>query len=121
MSETSVNTVAIVDASAINTAGITPLDYKVSVVLDEIKETTAGGIIVPLSVQEQDKHSAVKGTLVGIGGNAFRDWDGIRPEIGARVLFAKYVGLRYTDDDGNEVLLLNDKDIIALIDDGGQK
>jgi co-chaperonin GroES (HSP10) len=56
------------------------------------------------------------GRLVAIGGNAFTDWNGRRPIVGDRVLFAKYAGAPVTGANGVKYRIAQDKDIAAVIE-----
>ena len=60
------------------------------------------------------EHGVRDQQLVAIGGNAFEDWKGDLPQVGDRVVVAKYAGLNYVDD-GATYRIINDKDIAAVI------
>lgn len=102
----------------INESGITPVEYKVLVLPDEIPEKTESGILYrPETAREKEQWAQVKGTCIAIGGNAFEDWQGNKPQAGTRILFAKYAGIRDIQGaDGRKYQAINDKDIIAIID-----
>lgn len=78
-----------------------------------IRKARAAGIHVELDKREQ---KAVEiGTVVAIGdtfGKAFETT--ILPKVGDSVYFAKYAG-KEVKIDGNEFLILNDEDIVAII------
>ena len=102
-----------------NTSGLVPLEFFVVVALDPLEERTAGGIILPSKVQDQDKLATQEGTLVAVSPHAFtyaEGWpEGSKPEIGQRVLFKRYAGHLH-ERDGRTYRLLNDKDLVAIID-----
>lgn len=105
-----------------NTTGITPTEYKVLVLPDPVEEKTKGGIILADMTKDHDKYSTTKGTLIEASHLAFtyatdEEWAGHKPKPGDRVLFARHAGVRHTAKDGREFLLLNDKDVVALIKD----
>lgn len=97
-----------------NTSGITPLEFKVLILPDEVAQVSAGGIYMPDVRHEREEWAQVRGKLVAKGGRAFEDWpDG--PDPGAQVYFAKYQGILVTGADGREYRLCNDKDVGALV------
>jgi co-chaperonin GroES (HSP10) len=102
-----------------NESGLVPLEFFVVVLLDPVEEKTAGGIIIPSKMQEQDELSAQEGTLVAVSPHAFSyadDWpEGSKPEVGARVLFKRYAGLLH-ERAGKKWRLLNDKDLVAVVE-----
>jgi chaperonin GroES len=100
----------------LNPSGIAPLDVKVLVRPDPVEEKTAGGIILADTTKDQKKYAATRGVLVARGPNAFREWgDGNAPADGARVVFAQYAGLRIKGDDGEDVVLMNDEDVVGVV------
>ena len=103
-----------------NPSGITPLDVRVLVKPDPANEKV-GSIFLPDAVKEQDKFAQMKGTLIACGANAWCEAKNgagfIAPEPGARVLFAKYGGIRIKgDDDDEDYIIMNDIDITALLE-----
>lgn len=102
-----------------NRSGLIPVEFYVVVELDPQEEKTAGGIILPGSVQDKDKLATEEGTLVAISPLAFNydNWpEGSRkPQIGERVIFKRYDGL-LKDRNGSSFRLLNDKSIVAIVE-----
>lgn len=101
-----------------NESGITPVEYKVLVLPDEVRTKSAGGIIIPETVNEMRQAQEVKATVIEVGGNAFTDppWMGTIPEPGNRVTMNKYAGIDADGKDGKKYRLVNDKEIAAIID-----
>jgi chaperonin GroES len=98
-----------------NTSGIEPVDLKVLVLPDSAEEKI-GSIIVPDSVKDKNKFATMKCTLVATGANAFKEWGAdAGPKVGERVLMAQYAGARTKGDDGQDYILMNDSDIIAVL------
>ena len=106
-----------------NTSGLTPVEFFVVVELDERKEKTAGGIILPTNTQEKDKLAAMEGTLIAVSPHAFSyadNWpEGTVPQIGQRVLFKRYEGALH-ERGGRDYRLLPDKAIIAIVEPAAQ-
>jgi len=64
---------------------------------------------------KREKAATVVGEVIGIGPNAWHEFDG-EPwcEVGDIVYFAKFGGKFVTDDEGEELILINDLDIQAI-------
>jgi chaperonin GroES len=99
------------------TTNLIPLEYNVFVELDPTEEKTQGGIILPGQKVERNRLEETEGTLVAMSPLAFSydDWpaDAYRPQIGNRVLFARYAGV-LTERDGKWLRIVKDKDLIAV-------
>jgi chaperonin GroES len=94
-----------------------PVEYKIVVELDEIDERTAGGIYIPVTLVDKQKMTQVEAVLISAGGNAFEDWKGTIPKPGDHVYVAKMAGYEIKDADGKKFRLMNDKDIVAVIEE----
>ena len=91
-----------------------PLGERVVIEREKSEETTAGGIVLPDSAQDKP----ARGTVVSVGNGRLLD-DGSRGElqvgVGDRVIFSSYAGESFKIDD-NELLLMREDDILAVID-----
>lgn len=97
-----------------NTSGIYPLEYKVLVKPNQVEEKSGGGIVYVDNSVKQEQNAQVNGVLIAVGSMAFSDCD-VKPDVGAKVLFAKYAGIYNLEaDDNEEYRLMNDKDISAV-------
>lgn len=78
------------------------------------EETTASGIVLPDTAKEKPQ----RGTIIAAG-EGRRDEDGDRVpmdvKVGDEVLFAKYAGTEFKLDD-QDLLILSEKDILAVIE-----
>lgn len=106
----------------LNRSGITPTEFKCLVEPRPIEIITKGGIILPDQTAEAEGYAALEGTIVAVSHLAFsyaspEEWGEAKPKPGQKILHAKYAGLRVKGKDGKEYLLVNDKDITALIED----
>lgn len=100
-----------------NDPGVLPVEYKCLVLPITVEEVTAGGIIMPSQVVDAEQIAATEGTLVAAGGMAFDDWkDARKPQVGDKLLIAKYAGVTYKGRDKREYRILNDKDILAILE-----
>jgi chaperonin GroES len=84
-------------------------------VLEKEVETFAGGALV---LPDTAKEKPQQGKVLAVGPGA-RDDDGHRipmeVSVGDTVVFAKYSGTTYKTDDGKEVLLMRESDILAIL------
>ncbi len=103
----------------INDTGITPVEYRCVVRLDALKDETGdhriGNIIVPQERSDRDQMAYTKATLLAIGGNAFSDWQDPIPQVGDRVMVAKYAGITREADPTDLIRLVTDKEILAIL------
>lgn len=100
-----------------NKSGINPVEYKVLILPDEIKEKTQGGIIIPDMTKDREQMAQVKGTIVAVSPDAFStdEWAHSCPVAGDRVYYGKYAGYTVRGSDDVEYRLVNDKDIVAKL------
>lgn len=99
-----------------NNSGIQPVEFKVLVRPKKVEEKTIGGIIIPESAKEKEKYATVHGELVAVSALAFTSPDWLyKPKVGDTVMYDKYSGARVKGKDDEEYILLNDKEIGAVI------
>ena len=101
-----------------------PLGNKVLVKFDPVEEaaTESGIIIHTASTKEREYLAQTRGTVVAIGPEAWVDvetnldlpWKHLI-EVGTRVLFARYSGVKVEDSDDSD-RVMNDHDIIAVLE-----
>ncbi|MBE03754.1 MAG: co-chaperone GroES [Gammaproteobacteria bacterium] len=96
-----------------------PLHDRVVIRRVDEETKTAGGIIIPDSAQEKPQ----EGEVVAVGPGARGD-DGkihaLDVKIGNRVLFGKWSGNEVTID-GEELLIMKESDVMAIIDNKTSK
>lgn len=104
--------------------GIRPTGYHILVKLQEVKETTAGGIILPDVSKDAEALNIAVGEVIAMGSLAYRDkttgeflgqqssWCA----VGDWVICPKFGTKRITLD-GALFSLLNDDEIMGVIDD----
>lgn len=101
-----------------NNSGITPCGDRILVLPEKVEETSAGGIVIVDSAREKFGLAQTIGVLVAIGPEAWTDYEsGAFAKVGDRVMFAKYGGLVFTGNDGQEYRVMNDVDITAIVSD----
>ena len=76
-----------------NTSGIYPVEYKVLIKPEKVKEKTSGGLFIPDVRKDREKYATVRGRLIECGAIAFTDPDWLeRPKPGQLVLYDRYAG-----------------------------
>ncbi len=94
---------------------IRPLHDRVVVRRKEEEKTTAGGIVLPGSAKEKPN----QGEVVAVGSGRVLDSGESRPvdvKIGDIVVFGKYAGSDTIEVDGEELVILAESDIKAVIE-----
>jgi co-chaperonin GroES (HSP10) len=103
-----------------NQTGILPTEYKVLIAPKPVEEKV-GSIIIPDATKESEKYAQIEGQIIAVSHLAFtyataEEWGDHKPKPGDRVLYAKYAGVRVKGKDGKEYVLVNDKDICAVVE-----
>jgi len=92
-----------------------PLGDRVVIKREESEETTTGGILLPDSAKDKP----ARGQIISVGNGRLLD-DGSRGKlqvkVGDRVIFSSYGGETLNLDD-EELLLMREDDILAVIED----
>ena len=119
--------------------GIYPSGNRVVVKPDEVEKVSEGGIVIPESETDKYQMAQSTGILVAVGPDAFKEYTSVTEryidgkwvpfertvtgfseafgQIGDRVAFAKWGGLKVIGADGDEYRILNDMDITAQVSD----
>ena len=93
---------------------IRPLHDRVVVHPKEEEKTTAGGIVLPGSSKEKPN----QGVVVAVGNGKILDNGENRPvdvKVGDVVVFGKYAGSDTIEVDGEELVILSESDIKAVL------
>ncbi len=88
---------------------IKPLNGRAVVRVEEAKEQTVSGIVLPSAAKEKQQ--------VGVVEAVAENTEGFTSQLkeGDRVLFEKYAGSTF-EYDGQELLIIKESDIIAIVD-----
>ncbi|MBN2652969.1 MAG: co-chaperone GroES [Spirochaetales bacterium] len=86
---------------------VIPLGSRVLIKFEEVSEKTSSGLYIPQTAQEKTQI----GTVVAVGD----DKEKISVKVGDKILYEKYAGTTVTVD-GKDMLLVNCKDILAIIE-----
>lgn len=93
---------------------IRPLHDRVVVRRKEEEAKSAGGIVLPGSAKEKPN----QGTVVAVGSGRILDSGDVRPvdvKVGDIVVFGKYAGSDTIEIDGEELIILSENDIKAVV------
>ena len=94
---------------------IRPLHDRVNVKRMEEERTSPGGIVIPDAATEKP----VKGEVIAAGNGKISENGDVRAldvKVGDTVLFGKYAGTEVKVD-GDELLVMKEDDIMAIIED----
>ena len=94
---------------------IRPLHDRVVVRRKEEETTSAGGIVLPGSAQEKPN----QGEVIAIGNGRVLDNGEVRAvdvKLGDTVVFGKYAGSDTIEIDGEELVILSESDIKAVVE-----
>jgi chaperonin GroES len=93
---------------------VKPLGDRIVVRRQESEEKTAGGIVLPDSA----KNKSQRGTVLAIGtGKMLKDGQRREPQVkvGDNVLFTAWAGDEYKDRQGEQILIMREEDILAVV------
>ena len=93
---------------------IQPLGDRIVVKALEAQEVTKGGIVLPDTAKEKPQ----EGKVVAVGKGKVLDSGSVQaPEVkvGDRVLYGKYSGTEITNKEGEELLIMKEEDILAIV------
>ena len=93
---------------------IQPLGDRIVVKVLEAKEVSKGGILLPETAKEKPQ----EGKVVAVGKGRMADNGQIvalEVKAGDRVLFGKYSGSEITTTEGEELLIMKEEDVLAIV------
>ena len=94
---------------------IRPLYDRVVVRRKEDEETSAGGIVLPGSAKEKPN----QGEVISVGDGKVLDNGEIRPlavKVGDTVVFGQYAGSNTIVVDGEELIIMGESEIFAVVE-----
>ena len=94
---------------------IRPLYDRVVVRRKEEEETTAGGILLPGSAKEKPN----QGEIIAVGEGKVLDNGDVRAlsvKVGDTVVFGQYAGSNTIEIDGEELIIMGESEIFAVVD-----
>jgi chaperonin GroES len=91
-----------------------PLDDRIVVKASEAEETTASGLVIPDTAKEKPQ----QGEVIAVGPGRRSEQTGelipVGVSVGDKVVYSKYGGTEITVD-GADLLILNARDVLAVI------
>lgn len=93
---------------------IKPLADRIVVRPLEAEEKTKGGIVLPETAKEKPQ----EGKIVAVGRGKVLDNGHVQPlelKVGDRILYGKYSGSEITTKEGEELLIMREDDVLAII------
>ena len=93
---------------------IKPLADRIVVRPLEAEEKTKGGIVLPETAKEKPQ----EGKIVAVGRGKVLDTGHVQPlelKVGDRILYGKYSGNEITTKEGEELLIMKEEDVLAII------
>jgi len=96
---------------------IQPLADRIVVRPLAAEEKTKGGIILPDTAKEKPQ----EGEVMAVGKGKVSDSGTLQPmelKVGDRVLYGKYSGSEITTKDGEELLIMREEDVLAVLKKG---
>ena len=93
---------------------IKPLGDRIVVKALEAQEVTKGGIVLPDTAKEKPQ----EGKVVAVGKGKVLESGQVHPlelKTGDRILYGKYSGSEITTKDGEELLIMREEDVLAVI------
>ena len=94
---------------------IRPLHDRVIIKREEAESKSAGGIVLTGSAAEK----STRGTVIAAGRGRVLDNGDIQPldvKVGDSVIFSEGYGVKTEKLDGEEVLILSENDILAIVE-----
>ena len=91
-----------------------PLADRIIVRPLEAEEVTKGGIVLPDTAKEKPQ----EGEIVAVGkGKVTEDGklQALEVRVGDRVLYGKYTGSEITTKEGEELLIMKEDDVLAIV------
>lgn len=93
---------------------IQPLGDRVVVKPLEAENKTKGGIVLPDIAKEKPQEAKV----IAVGKGKYSDAGALQPlevKVGDKVLYGKYSGTEITTKEGEELLIMREEDLLAII------
>jgi len=93
---------------------IKPLGDRVVIKPLEAENKTKGGIVLPDTAKEKPQ----EGKVVAVGKGKVLDNGSVQPpevKVGDKVLYGKYSGNEITTKEGEELLIMREEDILAIV------
>ena len=101
-------------------ANIKPLEDKIVVQASEAEATTASGLVIPDTAKEKPQQGKVLAVGPGKRSETSGDLIPVDISVGDTVLYSKYGGTEISVD-GEDLLVLSSRDVLAKLASGKKK
>jgi chaperonin GroES len=94
---------------------VKPLGDRIVVRREEAEEKTSGGIVLP----DTAKNKPQRGTVLAVGpGRLLKDGKrkALQVKEGDKVLFTSYAGDEFKEKKGDNILIMREEDVLAVVD-----
>lgn len=100
-------------SSGSDVAKMQPLQDRVLIKVDEVSDTSSGGLLLT----DSSKEEPTIGTVVAVGPGIKAGEELVAPgsTVGSRVMYQKFSGSEYEGADGAKYIVVRDGDIIATV------
>ena len=92
-----------------------PLEDRIVVQPNEAEQTTASGLVIPDTAKEKPQQGKVLAVGPGKRSEETGELIPLGIDVGQTVLYSKYGGTEVTVD-GDELLVLNARDVLAIVE-----
>ena len=92
-----------------------PLDDRIVVLPNEAETQTASGLVIPDTAKEKPQQGKVLAVGPGKRAESSGEIIPVGIEVGQTVLYSKYGGTEVSSD-GEDVLVLNARDVLAVVE-----
>lgn len=94
---------------------IKPLGDRIVIRREEASEKTAGGIVLPDSAKNKPQRGKV--LAIGPGKRSHKDGQvtALQVKVGDTVLFTNWAGDEFKQSHGDDVLLMREEDVLAVL------
>jgi len=92
-----------------------PLDDRIVVLPNEAETQTASGLVIPDTAKEKPQQGKVLAVGPGKRAESSGEIIPVGIEVGQTVLYSKYGGTEVASD-GEDVLVLNARDVLAVVE-----
>jgi len=92
---------------------MTPLQDRVLIRVDEVSDTSSGGLLLTDSAKEEPTIGEV--VAVGPGVTNGDEVKKVESVVGSKVMYQKFSGSEYKGEDGKQYIVVRDGDIIATV------
>lgn len=100
---------------------IEPRGYRLLVAMPTVEDKTKGGVYIPDELKQREQVASICGCVIAMGPDAYKDQakfpTGPWCEVGDWVVFRAYSGTKIKLENGQEVRLVNDDTVEAVVND----